>query len=158
MSEHVSDEQLSLLLDGGLSLAGREAVRAHIRSCPACAEQHDRVVELTATVRLVGRLEWTPQHTEATLARLRATREPQPRQGRRLRARDWSLPAACALALAGTSALLLAPLGVGDALLAAPASASGFFALTLPVSGHVLVLLAAAVALGCLAYPLSRSR
>lgn len=158
MNDHVSDEQLSLLLDGGLSLAAREAVLAHVRSCPACAERHDRLVELTATIRLAGRLDWTEQHTQATLARLHSS----PQRGRliasRPRGRDWSLPVAATFALAGIGALLLAPLGLGKAVLAAPASASGLFALALPVSGHVLALLAAAVALGLLAYPLSRSR
>lgn len=158
MNEHVGDEQLSLLLDSGLSLAAREAVLTHVRSCPACAERHDRLVELTATIRLAGRLDWTGQHTEATLARVRSSTSRRPRIPERLRDRDWSLPAAATLALAGVSALLLAPFGVGNAVLAAPASAGGFLSLALPVSGHVVLVLAAAVALGCLAFPLSRSR
>ena len=158
MNEHVSDEQLSLLLDSGLSLAAREAVVTHIRSCPGCAERHDRMVELTATIRLASRLDWTEQHTQATLARLHTSQHRRGEITSRLRGRDWSLPVAATLALAGVAALLLAPFGLGNAVLAAPASASGFFALALPVSDHVLALLAAAVALGCLAYPLSRSR
>lgn len=158
MNEHVNDEQLSLLLDSGLSLAAREAVVTHVRSCPACAERHDLMVELTATIRLAGRLEWTDDHTQATLARLHTSPHRRRQLISRLRCRDWSLPVAATLALAGIGGLLLAPLGLGNAVLAAPASASGFFALALPVSGHVLVLLAAAVALGLLAYPLSRSR
>ena len=158
MNEHVSDEQLSLLLDSGLSLAAREAVLTHVRSCPACAERHDRLVELTATMRLAGGLDWTQQHTEATLARVRSSTSRRPQITARLQARDWSLPVAATLALAGISALFLGPFGVGNALLTAPASASGFLSLALPVSGHVVLLLAAAVALGCLAFPLSRSR
>lgn len=158
MTGHVGDDQLSLLLDGGLSLAAREAVVAHIRSCPACADRHDRLVEPTATIRLAGRLDWTEQHTRTTLARLQAGPRGRDRIRDRLRGRDWSLPVAAILAVAGIGALLLAPLGLGSAVLAAPAGASGLFALALPVSGHVLALLAAAVALGLLAYPLSRSR
>src|SRR5262249_21940717 len=127
MNEHVSDDQLSLLLDGGLSLASRESVRAHIRSCPACAERHDRLVELTATVRLARRLEWTPRHTETTLARVHHGRRARPALQSLRGRRDWSLPVAAALALAGIAGLLLAPLGIGSAVLAGLASAGGFF-------------------------------
>lgn len=158
MSGHVSDEQLSLLVDSRLSLAAREAVIGHVRSCPACAERHDRLIETTATLRTAASLTWSEVHTDATLVRMRARPGPRLRIGRRLPVGDWSLPLAAAVAVAGVVALFLAPLGLGSTIVAAPRSAGSVLSLAFPISGRVLAFLAGAVALGCLAYPLSRSR
>ena len=155
---HVSDQQLSLLVDASLSLAAREAVVAHIRACPTCAERHDRLIDTTATLRLAGSISWSPAHTDATLARLQPDTRRHNRLQRRLCERDWSLPVASAVALAGLIGVLLAPFGVGATVAKAPANAAALLSLGLPVSGHALTVLAAAVAIGCLAYPLSRSR
>ena len=154
MSEHVSTEQLSLLVDGQLSLAAREAVGAHIRRCPGCAEQHDRLIELTAALRLHGALEWSPAQTAATVSRVG---EVGRFRRRRLRGRrDWSLPIASALAVAGGLALAL--FGVGSLPALAPGGAVVFLPGASLLSGHLFVALAAAVAIGLLALPLSRSR
>jgi anti-sigma factor RsiW len=155
--EHVSDEQLSLLLDGRLSLAAREAVVAHIRRCPGCAERHDRWVELTATLRLEGAREWSPALTASTLTRL----GPRARRGRSLRpsrrrGRDWSLPLAALLALLGGLALIMS--GGGSLFALAPTSAGDFVPVGALVSGRPLVLLVGAVLVGLVALPLSRSR
>lgn len=159
MVDHVSDEQLSLLLDAGLSLAAREAVIGHIRNCPSCAERHDRLIEVTATLRLAGTISWTPAQTKSTLTRFRpADRRQHVRLRQQLRGHDWSLPAAVVVAAAGVAALLLTPVGPGTAIAKTPANAGALLSLVLPVSGHVVAVLAAAVLIGCLAYPLSRSR
>jgi anti-sigma factor RsiW len=157
MSDHVSSEQLSLLVDGRLSLAAREAVIAHIRRCPSCAARHDGLIELTASLRLQGPLDWTQAHSETTLHRLRASDRPPSVElaaRRPRRRRDLSLPLACLLALAGGFALV----GVGPRL---SIPAAGVLAL-LPggplLSGRLLVALAATVLVGLLALPLSRSR
>jgi anti-sigma factor RsiW len=161
MSDHVSDEQLSLLIDSELSLAAREAVIEHVRHCPTCAERHDRLVELVASLRVQQPLAWSTAHTHATLARLqsRAGRYRRRRPRFANRRHDWSLPLASVLALVGMLALTLAPLGVAATITHAPAAA---FAALLPdgalVSGRLLAGLAAAVVLGLLAFPLSRSR
>lgn len=153
MSEHVSTEQLSLLVDGQLSLAAREAVVAHIRCCPGCAEQHDLLIELTAALRLHGALEWSPAQTAATVSRVgEAGRFRRRLMGRR----DWSLPIASALALAGGLALAL--FGIGSLPALAPGGAVVFLPGASLLSGHLFVALAAAVAIGLLALPLSRSR
>lgn len=156
MTEHVNDEQLSLLVDARLSLAAREAVVAHVRSCPSCAERHDRVIDATAALRLAGAVRWSPPHTAAAVARLQPQRR-RDRWRRRIGARDWALPLASAIGLAGCIALVAAPLGVAAAIVAAPANAGALLSLALPVPGPAVAALVAA-ALGLLAYPLSRSR
>src|SRR5207245_2221067 len=50
MSDHVSSEQLSALIDGELSLTAREAVLGHLRECPTCAASHERLVEVAAVM------------------------------------------------------------------------------------------------------------
>jgi anti-sigma factor RsiW len=71
VSAHVSDEQLSLLADGELSLVARAAVLDHIGTCPSCAERHDALIDLVATLRLEPRLEWSAAGTSAVLDRRR---------------------------------------------------------------------------------------
>jgi anti-sigma factor RsiW len=154
MSEHVSDGQLSLLIDGELSLAAREAVIAHVRACPVCAARHDTLIELAAPLRLQPALQWSPDQTEATLRRVRT------RPGLRARVsageRDWTLAFAGLLAAAGViAAVVLAPLASGGSL--------GVLSALLPGglfggSRQLLVALTAVAVLGLAALPLSRSR
>ena len=151
MSDHVSAEQLSLLIDGELSIASREAVVTHIRSCLRCAAEHDRLVELTATLRLHRPLEWSPAKTAATVQRLSEAA----RSSRRWRVHDWSLPLAAVWAAAGVFALIELSLG---ATRSAVGGASVLVAGGSLLSGRLLIALVVAVAVGLLAFPLSRSR
>ena len=68
MTSHVSDEQLSLLLDGEQSLTAREAVRNHLEQCPACAERHDRFVAAVSALRIERALHWDETQTERVVA------------------------------------------------------------------------------------------
>ncbi len=151
MTDHVSDEQLSLLIDGELSLAARGAVLAHLSSCPPCAERHDALVNVTATLRLQPPLGWTPAATARTLECLGARQQ-----------RDWALPISVVLAVL-VSAVAMAKLPVGAWLELARSTLEALAALgprgLVPGSLSTLAVLLAAAVLGpLLAYPLARSR
>lgn len=151
MSEHVSDEQLSLLIDGELSLIARTAVNAHLSSCPACAERHDAFVELTAALRLQPPLVWSEAVSTHTIARLPRRRAP----------RERALPLALALgALATTLAAVELPYIVGPGIAGSLLHALSGFAPSgfLPGDRLLLILLATVAALGVFVYPLSRWR
>lgn len=150
MSEHPSDEQLSLLIDGELSLTARAAVNHHLSACPACAERHDTLVELVAGLRLQPPLRWTPTLSKHTQARL----QPRPHE------RDRALPIALALAIAAAAAAALwLPLAIGPGFARALFDvADSLLPGVLPGHTAMLALLAAIAALGGLAYPLARSR
>lgn len=51
---HASHLQLSALIDNELSLTEREAVLRHLEGCPACAQEHAGIVEVTATLRTLS--------------------------------------------------------------------------------------------------------
>jgi anti-sigma factor RsiW len=91
MSAHVTDEQLSQLADGELSLVARRAVLDHVAACPACAARHDALVDLVATLRLEPMVAWTDEATAAAVERAAAPTG----------ARDRALPLAAMLAVAG---------------------------------------------------------
>jgi anti-sigma factor RsiW len=91
VSAHVSDEQLSLLADGELSLLARQAVLDHIATCPRCAERHDALIDLVATLRLEPGIEWTAGGTSTVLERQRETASKP----------DRALPLVVALAAVG---------------------------------------------------------
>jgi hypothetical protein len=98
----------------GGELAGEraEVVRAHVKSCPACAE---RLAELTATVALLRRAGDSPlpRGFEAELHfKLSAVHPPGPSLRHRLQ--DWL--AARPFAFAATAAALSALLAVGGTL------------------------------------------
>lgn len=157
MSDHVSTEQLSALIDGQLSLVSREAVIAHLRHCPGCASSHDALVEVAAVMTVVPAERWSAQLTEQVMRQV-VVRDPLPREQRR--ERDLSLPVAALIAAAGALAVLLvAPFSLASGfdglrlnLFAALAADVGF-----PVSGFLFVLLLLPV-LGVLAVPLIRER
>lgn len=67
---HVTDEQISSLIDGELSLTAREAVGSHLRSCPPCAARHDAFVSAVAALRLSPALVWRESLTEAVIRNL----------------------------------------------------------------------------------------
>ena len=134
MDSHVSAEQLSLFLDGELSLTAREAVRGHLESCPACAERHDSLVATVSALRLQPAQLWSDEQAEriALVVATDATRE-------------LGLPvavtlAAAAAALAATRpAFLQAAYGVVASLFAALGRVSG--GLVGSVSGSTLIAL-----------------
>ncbi len=94
MTDHVTDEQLSLLIDGELSLTAREAVGNHVRRCPTCASRHDALVAAVAALRLSTTLEWRDEATDRVWSRL------APRGERNLALPIAVVLAALALALA----------------------------------------------------------
>lgn len=87
---HATDEQLSRLIDGELSLVARDSVLAHLHSCPSCASRHETLVEVAAALRLQPALAWDEIDTAAMVARLSPGRE-----------RNVALPFAAAVALVG---------------------------------------------------------
>jgi anti-sigma factor RsiW len=151
VTEHVTDEQLSLLLDGELSLTSREAVMHHVAGCPGCAARHDALVELIAALRLQPELAWTRAETARTLERL---------HGRPLR-RDRAVTVSLLLAAAGVIAILSVLVlsaesrVVSSAFGALVSLALGGLALTSP---RALIVLGVVAFLGLLAYPLAHSR
>jgi anti-sigma factor RsiW len=51
VSDHLIDEVLSRLIDGDLSLTGREAALSHLRECSSCAQRHEQLVSVVAVLR-----------------------------------------------------------------------------------------------------------
>ena len=157
MSAHPSVEQLSALIDGELSLVAHEAVSAHLRECPACAAQHEALVEVAAALTTIPTERWTAELTGEVLQRI--TVDPGERVAP-ARSKDWSLAVAAALALVGFAAVALAaPLSVTSLfdglrlnVFAALAEGAG-----LPFGGFLAVLILLP-ALGLLAVPLLRER
>ena len=158
MSDHPSIEQLSACIDGELSLVAREAVIAHVRGCPTCADQQDELIEVAAALRSRSTLNWTVEGTERVLAQMASARDPR----RRARTqRDLTLPIAGALALiAVVASAIVAPGLTRDGF-----SGSGFSAIArfgpgggLFSSGHFLIALAVVAAVGIAALPLVRAR
>lgn len=158
MNDHVSDQQLSALIDGELSLASRQAVISHVRSCPMCAERHDRVVEVAAVLQSLPRVEWTELHSRRLLAEARDELS-SPKRVARSRL-DWTLPIAATLALLGVGAIAIFIPGLpvsalsGHAFdaIAVVSPSTGFLG-----TGNVLATLAAIVVLGLVALPLIRT-
>ena len=150
MSDHLDDVQLSRLLDGDLSLTSREAVIDHLRTCPGCAARHDRLVAVTAALRMEPAMTWTGSDTEATLNRL-----PRRRRGKVAAAGAVSA-AMCVLVLVETAPLIAVPLALLIAVLGTGR------ALVDPAIGPGVELVVAVAAIAMLAplaaYPLARWR
>jgi anti-sigma factor RsiW len=149
---HATDEQLSRLIDGELSLVARDSVLAHVHSCPSCANRHESLVEVAAALRLQPALAWDEPATAATVARLDRNRE-----------RNFSLPVAAALALVGAALvgvwtpIFSAGLGVTTTTLRAFATVVPSAAVFSP-GGTVTSLFLVALLGPLLAYPLARWR
>lgn len=152
MSDHLDRTQLSRLIDGDLSLVSRDAARAHLASCPQCAQRHDELVGVVASLRQLPRAEWTPRRTERVMSGMI-----QPRRSR--------LP----LAAAGVAVLVVCVAVMFTALPVIHAAfALGHVAQVLvgsmaaePLVGvipQLVVLLAVAVLAPLAAYPLARWR
>jgi anti-sigma factor RsiW len=151
MSDHLDDVQLSRLLDGDLSLTSREAAIDHLRTCPACAGRHDRLVAVTAALRMEPAVTWTASDTEAAMRRI-----PRRRRQARVAVAATVSTAMCALVVIETAPLIAAPLALMVALLG-----TGRALVSTAVGpGVELVLVVAAVAMlaPLAAYPLARWR
>ena len=151
MSEHLTDLQLSRLIDGDLSLTSREAVTAHLRGCPACAERHDQIIAVAATLRSEPPHAWTSAMTSSVIHEL-----PRRRRTVRVGIAAGVSAAMCGLVLLEAAPVVAAALG----LLGVLAGAS--VAVTHPavaVSGSpLLAIMAVAILAPLAAYPLARWR
>ena len=152
MSEHLTDAQLSRLIDGDMSLTSREAVTAHLRGCPACAERHDQFVAVAATLRLEPPAAWTSAMTSAVI------RQPPPRRRAvRVAVAAGVSATMCGLVLLEAAPLVAATLGLVGVVVGASV------ALTHPAvaasgSQLLLVVMAVAILAPMAAYPLARWR
>lgn len=151
MSGHLDDVQLSRMIDGDLSLTSREAVMAHLRSCHSCAERLERLIAVTAVLRLEPPLTWTDSDTESVMGRL-----PQRRHRARAAVAAIASAAMCAVVvfevapvIAATVALVGVLVGLRSSL-APPVATPGLQPL--------LVVAAVAVIAPLAAYPLARWR
>ena len=150
--EHVDGGQLSRLIDGDLSLTSREAVTTHLRACPRCAQRHDELIVVAASLRLVPPVEWTPVKTDTVI---RALAQP---------ARSWRLPitlvaclAICLVAVDAASSVIAAGLALGHVVVAFMGAVSP--APTLASDPQLLwVITAVAILAPLAAYPLARWR
>lgn len=150
MTEHLTEEQLSSLIDGELSLAARETASAHLRGCPRCAGRHDALVEAVSALRLEQPLPWQERDTRRVLARITRTQR-----------RELALPLALAsAALAGLlGALELEAVRAAVAIAASTLGAAGAFlpsALGGGPSGTLAAVLAVAVLAPLLSLRLAR--
>jgi anti-sigma factor RsiW len=150
MSAHLDDVKLSRLIDGDLSLASREAAIDHLRRCPACAERHDRIVAVSAALRLEPAAAWTPRDTELVVRRL-----PEHRGRGRVALAATVSAAMCGLVFFETAPLVAAPLALSLTLLG-----TGRALVTTVGPGVELVVAVAAIAMlaPLAAYPLARWR
>jgi anti-sigma factor RsiW len=151
VSDHLDDVQLSRLLDGDLSLTSREAVIDHLRTCPGCAARHDRLVAVTAALRMEPAMTWTGSDTDATLNRL-----PRRRRRGKVAAAGAVSAAMCVLVLVETAPLIAVPLALLIAVLG-----TGLALVDTAVGpGVELVVAVAAIAMlaPLAAYPLARWR
>ena len=132
MNEHVTGEQLSMLIDGELSLVAERAVRTHLFGCPQCASLHDRLIEVTAGLRPLPALSWSGHSSRAVMERI----EPRPRHA-------LAFVLAGVLLVAALLAVLSSPLVeagalVGQSVLSSFASLAPGSAVT---ATHVLLVL-----------------
>lgn len=149
---HLGDEQLSMLVDGELSLGAREAVGRHLRECAACTRRLDDLVEVAAELRLAPAVVWDAAATDRVLAVLEERT-----------AREWSTPIAAALACVGVVLLLfeLPAIAAAASLLSELGAVVSAFLPTgfgLPSSTLVVLLVVVAVLCPLLAVPLVRQR
>jgi anti-sigma factor RsiW len=149
MSDHVDEVLLSRLVDGDLSLASREAVLTHLRGCPACAERHDELVCVAASLRDVPAVAWTPAQSAAILGSLEVPRRLPWLAGCAVAAAVIALVAA-AWTLVGVPRAVVVPLAVAESLVVAP--------LISALSGELIAIAAVAVLGPLAAYPLARWR
>ena len=120
MTLHLSDKQISLLIDGDLSHVAQEAARLHLRHCLGCAQRHDEFVGVVTAFRLQPAVRWRPELAPTSVDHLpEQTASSPPRCLGAQRNRSLALPLATTLvAIAAFLAALLIPVvrsGVGIA-------------------------------------------
>lgn len=148
---HASDQQLSMFIDGELSATSRATVAAHLAGCPACAERHERLVDVAASLRILPAVRWTPAATAATIERCQ---QPPVAAGRVSR----GVLAALALAVLAAAALSTTWL---SALLSIARSAAATALVVLPLgpaggAANLWILLATAILAPLAALTLAR--
>jgi anti-sigma factor RsiW len=153
VSDHLTDEVLSRLIDGDLSLTGREAALSHLRNCSTCAQRHEALVSVAAVLRQEQPSAWRPADTARVSERISGeARVLQPRVA----------------ALLGGTAALVACLAFVVIFVSVPLAA---FSIAGRVAGRVvpamipatvssllLAMLTVAVVAPLVAYPLARWR
>ena len=152
MSDHLDRRQLSRLIDGDLSLVSRDAARAHLASCPRCAQRHDELVGVVASLRQLPRAEWTPRRTERVTTGMIARR----RSRLPLAAAGAAVLVVCVAVLVVALPLINAVLALGhvaQTLVSAVATTP-----LVAVVPQLVVLVAVAVLAPLVAYPLARWR
>ncbi len=151
--DHVDGGQLSRLIDGDLSLTSREAVTAHLRECPGCAQRHDELVAVAASLRLLPAVQWTASDTERLLGVLERHDHP---------ARRLSIPlaaclAVCLAAVIAAASVIMTGFALGEALVAFVGALSPVPALA-SATPLLWLITAVAVLAPLAAYPLARWR
>jgi anti-sigma factor RsiW len=152
MSGHLDDVVLSRLIDGDLSLITRSAVIGHLERCSACAQRHDDLVTVAASLRMQVPAEWSEAMTDRVLARL-------PARKHRVRA---VVAAALSAVLFLLALLDVAPLITSMVAVAGVVTAVAVAVVPAPVTAGGAQLLAGvalvAVAAPMIAYPLAKWR
>ena len=152
MSDHLDDVVLSRLIDGDLSLITRSAVIGHLERCPGCAQRHDDLVTVAASLRMQRPAEWSDAMTDRVLAQL-------PARKHRVRA---AVAAGLSAVLFLVALLDVAPLIASMVALAGVFAAVAVAVVPAPVAAGGAQMLAgvALIAVGAplIAYPLAKWR
>ena len=151
MNEHLTDELLSRLIDGDLSLSAREAALGHLRQCAHCSARQDALVSVAATLTQVLPAHMSSDHVKRIIAGL----EEAPTR------RRWPTAAIAVTAIGACAAALFTLAGVPVAILSAmAATVDRTPAVPVPLSAGRVLLAAFVVAVGAplAAYPLARWR
>lgn len=165
MTLHLSDAQISGLIDGDLSHVSQEAVRLHLGHCLECARRHDEIVGVVTALRMQPAVRWRPQLTPTTVDRL-------PDQGAASRSqrhlsvrwnRSFALPLATTLVAIGAflAALLIPVVRSGVEIAHSSFETIGDVIpspIALSPSGSLIVLLVLAVVCPWLSLRLARRR
>ena len=122
MSEHISEVDLLLALDGELPLDRNEAVMAHIHDCPACTERSATLSHLSDAVAVMERPNLTFRPQEAAVAALVSHMKSAPRKAHWTTRSLVFANSLVAVAVAITCIALFPSLRVGTHAAARPAA------------------------------------
>jgi len=143
---------LSRLIDGDLSLATREAVSRHLRDCVRCAQRHEALVDVAASLRLEAPAHWPVGATDGVTRKI-------PRRRRSLEAAGAAVLSA---AIVGVALVELAPLIAAALLVVGLAARLDSLLVPLGAVGGgaqvLAVMLIVAVCAPLAAYPIARWR
>jgi anti-sigma factor RsiW len=152
VSDHLSDLVLSRLIDGDLSLATREAAARHLRECVRCAQRHEALVDVAASLRLEAPASWPVGAADEVMQTI----------PRRPRSFEAAGAAALSAAVVAVALVELAPLIAGALLVVGLAARLGSLLMPLGVVGGgpgvLAVMLIVAVCAPLAAYPIARWR